>query len=200
MIVKLNRTLQHDPTTWGVFCNEFNVTKIKKITNFNEKVEVNHPTMFVIQENGVFVAVGYCTDAVTFNTIQLDPTQLYYSNNTFSLSLRSIHTYLLHRLDLLEKLHLQVQDMSMFDTSRKVLLYVFRASDLDMTVLYNREVQYLKKIETKCPLLFKTISGKRTVQRMYDDLKTLYTDQCALDDDFLPVYTSMIRRRSAEWK
>lgn len=199
MLIKINKTLTSNPESWDNCRKEYNLEQIRLIKKFDENITLTCSTLFVLQSYGTYAAVGYITEPGIVKTDIFDPVERYYTHNTCTLSLRQIHRYLYYRLELLEDLNMIINDIQEFELSRKVLLYVFRCCDIELELLYNREYQYLKKMEQENPELFKTICMKRTTEELYQDVYRLYHDQPPKHDEFVPVYQAELRGRSSKW-
>lgn len=202
MDVQIYKNVGSDIADWKSLFNSFDIgiQEIKIIKYFGQILSISKPTGFILKKDDNHFAVGYTTKkCIFFDTKIFNPTiRPYEDNKVSSITLHNFHHCLYHRLDLLTTFDLiKLPGIKYFELSRKCTLATFIQCGIGIDVLYNREMQLLKKIKS-CNLdFYKSITKDREMSKiMYE----LYHDNLpCLNEPFLDVYMLDVMKITYKW-
>ncbi len=165
-----------DQKDWINFFKDLPVKKLKIIKKVGDKVWINCPTGFILSGEKHYI-LGYTTQSnVFYDTEVFNPHVIMpYSTTKIFVSKRDFHSALFYRIDLLDKLNINISDIKWFEISRRCLFVVF--TQLDMSLLYRRELKLLQKIKAYNEPLYKTLAtDNEKLYHLYHDFKPRKTD------------------------
>ena len=187
------KEIENDQETWKKYFEKFPVQQIKILKEIGEKVWIEKPTGFLLH-NGTCHVLGYTTAKnVFYDTNRLKPNKISpYTSNKLYVTRRQFHDALFWRIDLLDKLNINISDVQYFEISRRCLFLIFM--DLEMTILYERELKLLRKLKVCNREFYDKIVHGDFYKKMYE----LYHNYTYRENDFN--YTDHVMSVTYKWK
>lgn len=178
---------------WINFYKNYPVEKIVIVKVLGEKTWITNSTGFILAGKKYY-AVGYTTKSnVLYDTAILNPRNITpYSKSKHFITKREFHHALFYRIELLNSLNINISDIRLFEISRRCLFIVFM--DLDMEILYNREIKLLEKMKVYNQKLYKTLQSDNFLKKVYD----LYHDYTPIAMDMK--YGEKVQALTYKWK
>ena len=185
--------IENDKETWKTFFSKLPVEQIKIIDRIGKKIWIDRATGFVLANKKYYV-LGYTTKTNLFyDTNRLNPYAINpYTSNEFYVSRRTFHKALMWRIDVLDRLETRLTDTKWYEIGRRCLFQIYM--DLDMSILYQRELQLVRKLKSCNREFFDKIVKGDFYKRMYD----LYHNYTYKEHDFN--YSDYVMSKTYKWK
>ena len=163
----INQKISANKQDWIDFFQNLPVKKIKMVKYFGEKIWIDKPTGFILIGKNHYV-LGYTTQSnVLFDTHVFKQDSIKpYTSTKFFINKRDFHSALFYRINLLDTLNINISDIKWFEISRRCLFIVFM--ELDMDLLYKRELKLLKKMKMYNKELYQTLTSEDFLKKMHD--------------------------------
>lgn len=187
------KEIENDKETWIKYFEKYPVEQIKIIKKIGEQLWIKKPTGFLLRNDKCYV-LGYTTETnVFYDTNKLNPHIISpYTSNKLYVTKRQFHKALLDRIEMLDTLNVNISDLEWFEISRRCLFLIYM--DLEMSILYQRELKLLRKMKVCNKVLYDKIVHGDFYKRMYN----LYHQYTYTKNDFN--YTDYVMTVTYKWK
>ena len=187
----LNQEISSDRKTWNKIFDDFPVEQIKILKQIGQKIWITKPTAFIVDSENTYILGYTMRENVLFDTNMLNSKKIYpYTTDRYFVTERTFHKALMYRIELLDTLNINVSDIRWYEISRRCLFNIYM--DLDMKILYERELKLLNKIEAYNKALYKFLNVDK--KKLYD----LYHTYDYKENDGR--YTSYVMTETYKWK
>lgn len=201
------KLLPADRTKWASLFKTVNtsISQLKFVKKFGEKFSITKPTAFILEKEEKHYIIGWTTTKnLFFDTRIFDPTYHPYEDNQINITLLQCHHYIKERLKLLDELDLfhMNRNINHFELCRKSLLAVFQACDLDIEILYERELELLhtmQELSSQFDWIEKIYLKLKNNRDIFKVLYDLYHTDRKVNIDFLKLYEKEVRNMTYKW-